>query len=71
MTDENQQPGLSQEQIDSVIVLYSNRQYQEAIDEILVLDESYPNVPFLFFSPIGFMGINHIISTPKSLILGN
>ena len=48
MTDENQQSGLSQEQIDSVIALYSNRQYQEAIDEILVLDESYPNVPFLF-----------------------
>ena len=48
MTDENQQPVLSQEQIDSVIALYSNRQYQDAIDEILVLDESYPNVPFLF-----------------------
>ena len=48
MTDENQQPILSQEQIDSVISLYSSHQFQEAIDQILLLDEAYPNVPFLF-----------------------
>ena len=48
MTDENQQKELSKEQIDSVISLYSNHQYKEAIEKIIVLDESYPNVPFLF-----------------------
>ena len=48
MIDENQQKELSKEQIDSVISLYSNHQYKEAIEKIIVLDESYPNVPFLF-----------------------
>ena len=48
MTNTNQQPGLSKEQIDSVVKLYSNRQYQEAIDQIKSLNESYPNIPFLF-----------------------
>ena len=48
MTDSNQKQGLSQAQIDSVISLYSNRQYQEAIDQIVILDELYPNIPLLF-----------------------
>ena len=48
MTFENQQPSLSKNQIDAVISLYSNRQYQEAIDQIIILDELYPNVPLLF-----------------------
>ena len=39
MTNTNQQPGLSKEQIDSVVKLYSNRQYQEAIDQIKSLNE--------------------------------
>jgi len=48
MTGEKNQLELSKEQIDTVIALYSNHQYQEAIDKIIVLDESYPNVPLLF-----------------------
>ena len=48
MSESNHQPTLSKEQIDSVIALYSNGQYQEAIDQIVALDEVYPNVPFLF-----------------------
>ena len=48
MTDSNQQPRLSKEQIESVIALYSNGQYQEAINQIKVLNEAYPNVPLLF-----------------------
>ena len=48
MSDSNTQSTLSKEQIDSVIALYSNGQYQEAIDSIKLLNESYPNVPLLF-----------------------
>ena len=48
MTDSNQQSGLTKEQIDSVIALYSAGQYQEAINQIKILNQSYPNTPFLF-----------------------
>ena len=48
MTDSNQQSGLSKEQIDSVIALYTAGQYQEAINQIKILNQSYPNTPFLF-----------------------
>ncbi len=40
MSDSNNPPTLSKEQIDSVIALYSNGQYQEAIDAIKLLNES-------------------------------
>ena len=48
MSDSNTQSTLSKEQIDSVIALYSNGQYQKAIDSIKLLNESHPNVPLLF-----------------------
>ena len=48
MTGQNQQKVLSKEQIDYVINLYSSGQYQDAIDQIKILNEAYPNVPFLF-----------------------
>ena len=48
MSDSNHQSTLSQKQINSVISLFSNGQYQEAIDSIKLLNEVYPNVPFLF-----------------------
>ena len=48
MTDSNQHSELSKEQIDSVIALYSSGQYQEAINQIKILNETYPNVPLLF-----------------------
>ena len=48
MSDSNHQSTLSQKQIDSVINLYSNGDYQGAIDQIKILNKSYPNVPFLF-----------------------
>ena len=48
MINSNNQLTLSKEQIDSVIALYSNSQFQEAIDQIKILNEAYPNVPLLF-----------------------
>ena len=48
MTDEKQQKVLSKEQIDSVLEVYSKGRFQEAIDQIKSLNNSYPNVPFLF-----------------------
>ena len=48
MTNTSHQSRLSKGQIDSVIKLYSNGEYQEAINQIKVLNQNYPNVPFLF-----------------------
>ena len=48
MTTPSNQSRLTQEQINSVVTLYSNGDYQEAIDQIKALNASYPNVPFLF-----------------------
>ena len=48
MKNSSEHPVLTKEQIDSVLALYSNGQYQEAIDKIKVLNEKYPNVPLLF-----------------------
>ena len=48
MSDSSHPQKLSKEQIDSVIALYSNGQYHEAIEAIKLLNESYPNVPLLF-----------------------
>ena len=47
MTDPNQSV-LSEEQIKSVIALYSSGKYKEAIKQIKILNEVYPNVPLLF-----------------------
>jgi protein O-GlcNAc transferase len=48
VTDQNQPKALSKEQMDYVIILYSSGQYQDAIDQIKILNDVYPNVPFLF-----------------------
>ena len=48
MTDSNQPPTISKQQLDVVIALYSKGQYKEAIYQIKTLNETYPNVPFLF-----------------------
>ena len=48
MTDSNQPLTISKQQIDVVIALYTSGQYKEAIDKIKALNETYPNVPFLF-----------------------
>ena len=42
MTEPNRQSQLTNEQINSVLSLYSNGQYQEAIDSIKALTKSYP-----------------------------
>ena len=42
------QKNLTQEQINSVVSLYKNGQFQEAVDSIKTLNKSYPNVPLLF-----------------------
>ena len=39
---------LSKKQIESVMSLYSSGDYEKAIEEIKILNESYPNVPLLF-----------------------
>ncbi len=44
----NKQLKISRYQIETVATLYSKGQFQEAIDKIKVLNEDYPNVPFLF-----------------------
>lgn len=44
----NNQQGLSKEQINSVISLYSQGHYPEAIERIKSLNNDYPNVPLLF-----------------------
>jgi tetratricopeptide (TPR) repeat protein len=44
----NNQQGLSREQINSVISLYSKGHYPEAIERIKSLNNDYPNVPLLF-----------------------
>jgi tetratricopeptide (TPR) repeat protein len=42
------QKNLTQEQINSVVSLYKNGQFQEAVDLIKTLNKSHPNVPLLF-----------------------
>ena len=43
MTDLNHQSSLSKEEIEFVIKLYSDGQYQEAIDQIIALSKSFPD----------------------------
>jgi tetratricopeptide (TPR) repeat protein len=44
----NKQSGLSREQIDNVLSLYSNGHFQKAVEKIKELNATYPNVPLLF-----------------------
>ena len=44
----NNQPSLPREKVQSVISLYSNGQFHEAVDKIKALNESYPKEPLLF-----------------------
>ena len=46
--NENTQPNLSKEQVESVYALYTNGKIQDAIDKIKALNEKYPNEPLLF-----------------------
>jgi len=48
VADLNNQNKLSNAQISFVLDLYTSGQYQEAINQIKVLNEAYPNVPILF-----------------------
>ena len=48
MANNNNQSTLTEEQINSVMALYSSGKLSEAIAEIKVLNENYPNVPLLF-----------------------
>ena len=43
----NKNPILSREQINKVMSLYSQGKFEEAIVQIKVLNEIYPNVPLL------------------------
>ena len=44
----NENPVLSRKQIDHVMSLYTQGEFEEAIGQIKALNESYPNVPLLF-----------------------
>ena len=48
MKDLNHRQQVSNEQINNVVNLYKGGKYQEAINQIKVLNETYPNVPVLF-----------------------
>ena len=48
MSTNTNQPTLTEAKINSVMTLYSSGQLNEAIAEIKVLNEAYPNVPLLF-----------------------
>ena len=48
MSKNTNQPTLTEEQINSVMTLYSSGQLNKAIAEIKILNEAYPNVPLLF-----------------------
>ena len=48
MKDENNQPALPKEKIDSIIAQYSKGHFHEVIDTIKMLNKEYPNVPLLF-----------------------
>ena len=48
MSNNNNQPILTEEQINSVMTLYSSGQLNETIAEIKILNKAYPNVPLLF-----------------------
>ena len=48
MASNDNQPTLTEEQINSLMTLYSSGQLNETIAEIKILNESYPNVPLLF-----------------------
>ena len=45
---ENRQPALSNEQLKSVITLFSGGKFNEAIESISLLNQKFPNVPILF-----------------------
>jgi protein O-GlcNAc transferase len=46
--NDNKQLAISETELNSVLVLYSNGKISEAITEIKILNDKYPNVPFLF-----------------------
>ena len=67
MSESNHQPTLSKEQIDSVIALYSNGQYQEAIDSIKALTKSYPENALLNnIAGACYAGLGQLASAVKS-----
>jgi len=48
LSNSDQNPTLSREQIERVYELYKNGQFKEAISQIKALNEMHPNVPLLF-----------------------
>ena len=67
MSESNHQPALSKEQIDSVIALYSNGQYQEAIDTIILLTKNYPENPLLNnIAGACYVGLGQLASAVQS-----
>ena len=47
MKNVNDQDGLSERQVNSIIALFSIGQFQEALDKLLTLTKDYPNEPLL------------------------
>ena len=48
MAKDNNQPTLTEEQINAVAELYNSGKFSETIAKIKALNEDYPNVPLLF-----------------------
>ena len=44
----NKKPSMPREKVNSIFSLYSNGQFQEAVNQIKALNENYPNEPLLF-----------------------
>ncbi len=66
MTDSNNQPTISKQEVDSVIALYKSGKYHEVIQQIKVLNEAYPRVPFLFnLAGVCYKSIGELHSSAK------
>ena len=67
MTDSNQQPGLSQEEIDSVINLFSSGQLEEALDKVTKLIKTYSENSLLHnITGACYAGLGQLGSAVKS-----
>ena len=48
MKKHNQKLGVEKTELDSLLSLYSNGKYNEALEKIQTINESYPGVPIIF-----------------------
>ena len=66
MKDAKNQPTISKQEVDSVIALYKSGKYHEVIQQIKVLSEIYPRVPFLFnLAGVCYQSVGELASSAK------